>query len=166
MSGAWLNFTIVVFVQLFLFIAGAYFEKRLSNIVRILGLSVLIGTVFGALIDLILGKFFGLHSYTLGFGTVFLILNWILLNGFFVANILLAQRMRLSYFYIWTIILVATYEIPNHFFRVWTWEFALPPLQFLIILSAGYFGGAILVAIISHVFFGYRFLFIDNLLKK
>lgn len=162
----WLNFSIVVFVQLVLFVISAYYQKRLSDIPRILGLSVLIGIVFGALVDFILGKFFGLHSYTLGFGVVFLILNWILLNGLFVANTLLAERMRLPYFYLWTIILVAAYEIPNHFFRVWTWEFQLSPIVFLIVLSAGYFGGAILVAVISHVFFGHRFLFIDNLLKE
>lgn len=162
----WLNFAIIILVQLLLFTAHAYYEKRLSDVPRILGYGVLIGIVFGIPFDLVVGKFFGLHSYALGFGAFFLILNATLSYGLFAANTLLMQRARLVHFYIWTIGIVAVYETTNLFFRVWTWEFALPDIAFLIVLSAGYFGGAILVAVISHVFLGHRFFFIDTVLKK
>jgi len=161
-----LNFAIVIFVQLLLFITCAYHEKKLSNVPRILGWGVLIGIAMGLSFDLVLGKFFGLSSYALGFGAFFLIINAALSYGLFAANILLLQRVRLAHFYIWTVVIVAVYEITNHFFRVWKWELGLPPIEFLIVLSVGYFGGAILVAIISHVFLGHRFFFIDNFLKK
>lgn len=163
---AWLNFAVVIFTQLFLFIICALHEKKFSDAPRILGWGVLIGIVMGLSFDLVLGKLFGFSSYALGFGAVFLIVNGALSYGLFVGNILLLQRARLMQFYIWTIVIVAVYEITNYFFRVWTWKFALPPIEFLTILSAGYFGGAILVAIISHVFLGRQFFFIDNFFKK
>lgn len=165
MSEAWLHFGVVIFVQFLLFIICAFHEKRLSDALRILGWGVLIGIAMGLSFDLVLGKFFGFSSYALGFGAPFLIVNGALSYGLFVGTILLLQRVRLVPFYIWTIGIVVVYEITNHFFRVWTWKFALPPIEYLIVLSAGYFGGAILVAIISHVFLGRRFFFIDNLLK-
>lgn len=37
MSEAWLNFTVVIFVQLLLFLACAYHQKRFSDVPRILG---------------------------------------------------------------------------------------------------------------------------------
>ncbi|MFA5877555.1 MAG: hypothetical protein WC880_04315 [Candidatus Paceibacterota bacterium] len=166
MLEAWLNFTIVVFMQLLLFIIHAYYAKKLSDVPRILLWGALIGIVIGMLFDLVLGKFFGLHSYTLGFGLFFLSLNVALSYGLFAANILLMQYVRLPYFFLSIIIVMAVYEITNHFFRVWAWNFVLPRFEFLMVLLAGYFGGAILVAIISHVFLGHRFFFISNLLKK
>jgi len=166
MSEAWLHFAIVFFVLLLLFIIHAYYEKKLSDTPRILGQGILSGIVFGLLFDLVLGKFFGLWSYTLGFGAFFLTLNAALLYGLFAANILLMQQVRLLHFYIWMMIVAAVFEITNLFFHVWTWEFILPPIQFLIVLSAGYFGGAILVATVWHVFLGHRFFFIDTSLKK
>ena len=166
MSEAWLNFGIVVFIQLILFIIHAYYEKSLSDIPRILGWSIPVGIVVGVLFDLIVGKFFGFHSYALGFGAFFLILNGALSYSFFAANILLMQRVRLVHFCIWAVVIAAFYEIPHHFFRVWTWELPLPShIEFLIVLLAGYVGGAILMAAGWRIL-GHRFLFIDNLLKK
>jgi len=166
MLEAWSNFTVIIIIQLLLFIFCAYYEKRLSDAPRILGLGVFTGIIFGLLFDFIIGKLFGLHSYVLGFGVLFLILNAALSYGLFAATILLIQRVQLIHFYIWTFVIVAVYEIANHFFRVWTWEFVLSHDQFLIVLSVGYFAGAILIATVWHFFLGHRFLFIDNLLKK
>ena len=167
MQEAWLNFIIVFFVQLLLFITHAWYEKKLSEIPHILGRGFLIGIVLGLLFELGLGKFLGFWSNTLGFGIFFLTLNTALLYGLFAANTLLMQQTRLIHFYIWTMIVAGVSEITNIFFHMFTWEFSyLPPIEYLIILSAGYFGGAIFVAIISHVFFGRHFFFLDNLFKK
>ncbi|MFA6273728.1 MAG: hypothetical protein WC662_01050 [Candidatus Paceibacterota bacterium] len=166
MSEAWLNFIIVIFVQFLLFVIHAYYEKKLSDVPRILRKSVLSGIVLGLLLDLIFGKFFGLFSYTLGFGAFFLILNAALLYGLFVANTLLMQRVRLAHFFIWTMVVAAVFEITNLFFHMWTWEFVLPPVEFLIFISAVNFGPAILIATVWHVFLGHRFSFINNLFKK
>jgi len=167
MSEAWLNFIIVVFIQLIFFVTHAYYRKKLADIPRILGWSIPIGIIVGILFDLIVGKFLGFHSYALGFGTLSLILNGAFLYSFFVANVLLMQRTRLAHFCIGAIVIAMFYEIPHHFFRVWTWELPFPPhIEFLIVLLAGYIGGTILVAIISHILLGRHFLFIDDLLKK
>ena len=171
MTEPWLNFAVVIFAQLLFFIAHAYYAKKLSDMPRILGLGVCIGVVMGLLYDLVLGKFLGLASYTLGFGAFFLIVNGALSYGLFAASTLLMQHARLRYFFPWIIVLIAVYEITNHFFRVWTWEFThllvyLPPIEFLLILLVGYFGGAMFVAVLSYAFLGCRFFFIDNLLKK
>ena len=166
MSEAWLNFSIVVFIQLLFFIIHAYYSKKLSDAWRILGLGILIGMMVGLFSDLVLGKFFGLWSYTLGFGALSLILSAAFVYGLLVANTLLMQRARLSHFFVWTMIVGAVYEISNYFFHVWTYEFVLSPTGFLIFLLIGYFGTAIVIAIISHVFIGRRFFFIKNLLKK
>ena len=171
MLEAWLNFAVVIFAQFLFFIAQAYYTKKLSAVPRILGVGVCIGIVMGLLYDLVLGKFFGLASYTLGFGVVFLIINGALSYGLFAASTLLMQRARLRDFFPWLIALIAVYEITNYFFRVWTWEFEhmlvyFPSIEFLLILLIGYFGGAMFVAMLSHTFLGRRFFFIDNLLRK
>src|SRR4051812_29896173 len=103
MSEAWLHFTIVVFVQLLFFIICAYYEKRLSDIPSLLGWGVLTGIVFGTLLDRVVGEFFGLSEYELGFGAFFLIINAALSYGLFAATILLLQRARLLQFYGWTL---------------------------------------------------------------
>ncbi|MEI7689167.1 MAG: hypothetical protein WCI91_03205 [Candidatus Nomurabacteria bacterium] len=166
MSGAWLNFIIVVFTQLFLFLVYAYYEKKLSEIPMILGLGVLIAIVLGIPFDLIVGKFFGLHSFSLEFGIFFLIINSIFSYGLFASSILLLQNVQLSQFILWNILIISTYETTNILFPVWTWKFKLPHTEFLIILLIGYLAGAIFVVAISHILFERRFLFIDKLFKK
>lgn len=167
MSEAWLNFIIVIFVQLLLFVIHAYYEKKLSDVPVILWRGVISGIVLGLLFELVLGKFLGLWSNTLGVSSLFLMLNAALLYGLFAANTLLMQRARLSHLYIWTMVVAAVSEITNLFFHMFTWGFSyLPHIEYLIVLSIGYFGGAILVAVISHTFLKRRFFFIDNLLQK
>jgi hypothetical protein len=166
MSEAWLHFASIISVQFLLFIFCAFYEKKLSHISRVLGQGILTGLIFGLAFDLIVGKFLGFHSYLLGFGVSFLILNAALSYGIFAANILLLKDVRLVRFYIWTLVIVTVYEITNHFFRVWTWEFSSSPFEFLIVLLVGYLAGAILIIMAWHLFIKYRFLFVDNLLHK
>jgi hypothetical protein len=166
MSEAWVHFTIVAFIQLALFVAYAYYQNRLTEALRILGWGALIGIVFGLPLDLIAGKYFGLYMYTLGFTPAFLILNWVVLNGLFAANTLLAQNLRLSYFFVWTLVLMVAHEVPNYFFRVWTWQFSSSPIEYMIVLIIGYFVGAAVGALVWHVSFRYRFVFINNLLRS
>lgn len=166
MLEAWLNFIIVVFIQFVLFLIHAYYEKKLSDVPRILGQGVLSGIVLGPLFDLVFGKFFGLCSYTLGFGALFLILNGALLYGLFAAHALLMQQSRLLHFCIWIMVVVAVFEIANLFIPLWTYAFRVPSIEFLIIVSVGNLGAAVLVAVVWHVFLGHKFLFIDNLFKK
>lgn len=166
MSEAWLNLAIVAFVQFVLLIVYAYHQKRLAEVPRMFGRGALIGIIFGLPLDLIVGKHFGLYAYTLGFTPTFLILNWAVLNGLFAANTLLGQRLRLPCFFIWTLVLMVAHEVPNYFFRVWTWQFSFPPIEHVTVLLVGYFVGAVVGAIVWRVCFGQRFIFIDDLLKN
>jgi hypothetical protein len=165
MQVEWINFIIVIFTQLLLFIICAYYEKKFSEILPVLGWGTLIAIIVGIPFDLVVGKLFGIHSFALGFGVFFLIINAIFSYGLFTANILLLEHARLPQFILWNIVIVAVYEIVNSFFTVWTWKFTLPPIKFIIVLLVGYFMGAILIAIISHIFLKRRFLFIDKLIK-
>lgn len=163
MQEPWVNFIIVFFVQLLLFIIHASYEKKLSEIPEILGRGLISGIVLGLLFELGLGKFLGFWSNTLGFGAFFLMLNVTLLYGLFAANTLLMQRTRLIYFYIWIMIVAAVSEITNIFFPMFTWKFtSLPLVEYLIVLSAGYFVGAILIAMTWHILFHYRFRFLTR----
>ena len=166
MPEVWLNFIIVIFTQLILFVVCGWYTKKLSNLPSILGRGFLIAIVIGIPFDLIMGKLFGLHSFYLGFGILFLIVNSALSYGLFASNILLLQHVRLPHFILWNIIVVAVYEIINNFFPVWKWGFVLSSAKFVMILLVGYLGGAIFVVLISHILLGRRFLLIDNLFKK
>ena len=165
MSGLWLYFTVVFFMQLLLFLIHAYYEKKLANVPRVLWRGAITGIVFGPLFDLT-GKYLGLVSYALGFGPFFLILNAILLYGLFFANILLMRQARLLHFFLWTTIVVAVFETTNLFIRLWTYTFAVPSLEYFIIAFGAPLGLAMIIAITWHVLFGYRFVFIDNVTKK
>ena len=163
MQELWINFIIVFFVQLLLFIIHAWHEKKLSDIPHILGRGLLSGIVLGLLFELGLGQFLGLWSNTLGFGTFFLMLNVALLYGLFAANTLLMQRARLIHFYTWTMIVAVVSEITNLFFHMFTWEFtSLPLIKYLIVLSVGYFVGALLIAMTWHILLQYRFRFLTR----
>jgi hypothetical protein len=145
MSQAWLNFGISFFIQLLFFIVSAFYKKRFTRISHIIKWSIPIGLIFGLSFDLIFGKFLGLHSYVLGFGIPFLILNAVLSYGLFTANILLIQPAKTLIFIGWTIIVMAVYEITNIFFHVWTWNFYISTVQLIIVLSVGYLIGAAVI---------------------
>lgn len=151
MSEAWLDFVMMILIQFLIFVVFVLYRKRFSEIPRLLVQGFLIGIPFGLGFDLILGKYLGLSSYVLGFNAPFLILNAIVSYGLFAANILLLKQMRLHYLLLWTLFITAVYEVANLFFRVWTWEFSLPIIPFLIVLAVGYSGGAIFAIGLSNV---------------
>ena len=166
MFGPWLDFTVVILVQLVLFIIHAWYEKRLSDVPKILAWGMGIGLLFGIVFDLVIGKYVGLYSYVLGFNITFLIPNGILSYGFMQANVLLMQKVPLPHFYIWTVLVALVYEITNYYFVVWTWEFATPKVELLIVHSLLYIGIALLMAGIWHFVIGYRFNFIEAVCNK
>jgi Na+/citrate or Na+/malate symporter len=165
MIEAWINFAVVIFVQLLLFIVHACYEKRLHEVPKILGRSIFIGIFFGVLFDLVVGKFIGVYTYVLGFGPFFLVINGALSYGLMQANTLLMQKARLSHFYIWTVIVGVVYEVTNYYFRVWTWEFSSTNVELLIVHSFGYVGLAFIMATVWHIW-GHRFIFIEKALAK
>jgi hypothetical protein len=152
MLEAWMNFGAMIFVQLLLFLAFAYLEKKVPKMLPILGRGVLIGMVMGLSFDLVLGKSLGFNSYVLGFGAFFLVINAALSYGIFAATILLFSQEQLLRFCFSTILVTLIYEITNLFFHVWTWQLMLPPIQFLAVLLVGYLGGAFFVVILDKVF--------------
>ncbi|MEX0917175.1 MAG: hypothetical protein WDZ90_01485 [Candidatus Paceibacterota bacterium] len=162
----WLNFVVVIFIQLLLLIVYACYKKKLSDVPRILGLGIVIGMGVGLLSDLVLGKFFGLWSYALGFSSLPLMLTAVFVYGLFSASILLMQHARLLHFFVLTMIMMVVYETTNYFFRVWSYELTLPFLGLLAFLIVGYFTTAVFVAVTGHVFFKHRFFYIDTLLKS
>ena len=163
MFNLWLNFAAMFLVQIFLFIVHAYFEKRLADVPRILWQGALSGIVPGLLCDLIFGKYLGLATYALGFGPLFLILNAVLLYGIFAANVLMMQHARLLHFCIWTTVVVTFFEITNLFTLSYTYAFAVPSLEYIIVAFVGPLGVAIVISLSWHILFGYRFVFIDNM---
>lgn len=158
----WLNFAIVGFVELILFIACAIYEKRSSDAPRLLFLGILAGMPLGLISDFVL---WGTYSYPLGYGWFYLFLNAAIVYGLFTATVLLLQQVRLLRFAIWSIAMVAVYEITNHFFPVWAYN-VTPFLGLLAFVLVGYFATAVFIALICHLFFRYKFQFIDNLLKR
>jgi len=166
MSEMWFNFGVVILTQFLLFIVHAYYEKRLKDVPKILLISMLIGIPFGILFDIVVGEFLGLYSYELGSGIFFLAINGALSYGLMQANALLMQRAHMLHFYVWTIIVGVVYEITNHFFRVWTWEFGSVWFETFIVHSFGYTGLAVLMALVWHFILGHTFTFIENLSKK
>ncbi|MEK7531741.1 MAG: hypothetical protein AAB545_02330 [Patescibacteria group bacterium] len=166
MTEAWLDFSVVVLVQLLLFLVHAHYEKRMAETPRILARGILIGIFFGVFFDLLVGKVFGLYTYTLGFGLGFLTINGALSYGFMQANALLMERARFFHFYVWTIVVGIVYEMTNFFFPVWSWEFGSPITELIVVHAFGYIGLAILMALTWHLFLGHKFTFIENLLKQ
>ncbi|MEK7638555.1 MAG: hypothetical protein AAB388_00160 [Patescibacteria group bacterium] len=158
MSGAWLNFSIVVLIQLVFFVLFANYQKRLPEVPKILVYGIIVGAVIGLTYDLVLGKYFGLVSYLLGFGANFLLVNAALSYGLFVASILLMQKVSTIHFTIWLSILVAVYETANYFFPVWAYEFILSPLPMFILWLVGYSSAAILASFIANQIFKHPFM--------
>lgn len=151
MSEVWINFGILLLVQLFIFVAFAFYEKKLTSIWRALVKGFLIGIPFGLSFDLVLGKLLGLSTYALGFEIPFLLFNAVLSYGIFAATILLLRRQPL-YFFAATLLITALYEFANVFLRVWEWHFPVPTALFPALLGIGYLAGAVLVVGMDHLF--------------
>lgn len=159
---AWIDFAIVGCAALLLFIVCAFTEKRGSDALRILLLGIPLGTALGLLSDFVLS---GTYTYPLGYGVPYLILNAAVVYGFFTATVLLLQRAPLLRFCIWILAMIAAYEIPNHFFPVWTYE-VTPFLGWLSFVLVGFFATAGCIALVSHFCFRYRFRCISDLARS
>jgi len=165
-SAAWLNYVVVLFVMFLVVLLHAYREKKSAELPRILLLGALSGIVPGILADLIFGKYLGLATYALGFGLPFLIFNGFVGYGLFAANTLLMQRARLAQFCIWTVIITAGCEITNLFTHSWTYLYPAPSIGYWIVAFGCPLALAMVMAAAWHILFGYRFVFIENLLGK
>ena len=157
LADIWINFGVVVFVQLCFFFITALYYKKLKEIPLILLYSVIIGTLIGLVYDLSLGKNLGLFSYSFGFEIPYLLLNASMSYGLFVASVLLLQSVQNLHFTIWLSALVIVYEITNLYFPVWTYEFSLPILPFFILCLIGYSSGALLASAVAHLVFKHPF---------
>ncbi len=153
MSAAWISFGVVIFIQFVFFVLCAFYYKKIRATPRILLLGIVLGTAIGLLYDNLLGKYFGLFSYTLGFETIFLLLNASLSYGLFVATTLLVQKVSTVHFVAWLSALIAVYEIANYFFPVWSYNFTLPLIPFFILCLVGYSSGALLASLASKFIF-------------
>jgi hypothetical protein len=166
MSEHWINFSIVILVQFVLFIVHAWYEKRLREVPRILGLSIAIGIPFGVVFDLVVGKFLSFYDYKLGFGLFFLTINGAFSFGLMQANTLLMEKVSFLHFYLWTIFVGLVYEITNHLHRVWTWDFGTQFIELFVVHAFGYIGLALLMALTWHTSTRHRFAFISNFLGR
>jgi hypothetical protein len=151
-SEAWLNFVVVIFIQVLFFIFLAYYQKKFSVAPHVLWQGAFIGFVFGLVLDHTVGKYLGLSSYVLGFGLFFLCLNALFSYGLFSATILLFQDVRPRLLFAWSSFIMVVYETANYFFPVWVWKLPVPPITFVIVLLVGYFGGALLVVTLARFF--------------
>ena len=142
----------------------------------LLGLGILSGAVLGLFSDIVFGKFLGLWSYTLGFDLPFLLVNAVLLYGLFAAHVLLMQRVRMLHFIAWVLASGVVFEVSNYYFPLWTYHFfdatywtvpvMVPPVELLIVVSAGYVATAFTIATIAHVFLGHRFALIERYMNR
>ena len=165
MSGLWFNFAVLILIQFVVFLIHAHYEKKLADVPRVLWQGALTGIVYGPPVDLIVGKYLGIGTYLLGFGPFFLILLAVLGWGLGFANIFLMQRARLLHFCIWMMIVIVVSEILNVFLPLWTWPFAMLSVEYVIMALVAPLVLAMIVALAWHVLFGYRFVFIDNVIK-
>lgn len=166
MSGLWLNFVVLIFVQLCVFLIHAWYEKKLADVPRVLWRGALSGLVFGLPSDLIGGQYFGLATYLLGFGPLFLIPLAILGWGLGAANVLLMQKAGLLHFCLWMMVVIMVSEVVNRFFPLWTFPFANASIEYVIIALLSPLVWGMAVALAWHMLFGYRFVFVDNVLKR
>lgn len=165
MNEAWSDFGIIILTQFILFIVLAIVEKRTGEIPMTLIRGIIIGTVLGLIYDLILGKYFGFFSYSLGFDSEFILTNSVLSYGLFTASVLLIQKQQVEYFLIWFVLLIAIYETTNHFFPVWKYKFTLSPLPYSTLLLVGYSSGALFASFIAHRIFRHPFILNINNVK-
>lgn len=157
MSVAWTSFGVIIFTQFIFFVLSAVYYKKLQDIPRLLLLGIILGTAIGLLYDILLGKYLGLFSYTLGFNTTFLLLNASLSYGLFLATTLLVQNASAIRFVVWLSVLIVIYEIANVFFPVWAYTFSLPLLPSFILCIVGYSSGALLASAIARTLFKHPF---------
>ncbi len=162
-SDNFLNFTVVILVQLVVFILHACIVGEKQNILLYLKRGCILGLPFGIIFDLIIGKYIGIFDYQMGFETPFLILNGIGSYGLMMANVLLIRKHPALYVYLWTISLGVVYEVANYLFPVWEWTFATAPYEYFIVTLAGYAGLSLLMTCTLRIVYGIKFRYIDLL---
>lgn len=121
-----IHFFVVSTVQLFFFLFQLKVVKSKIKVISALKKGVIIGLPFGITFDLIVGKYFSVFTYEIGFPLWFLVLNGLLSYGFMFANVFLFQETQkevLHHAYGWVVSMAIVYEIANHFFPVWEWTF-------------------------------------------
>ena len=79
---------------------------------------------------------------------------------------MLMRRARLVHFCIWITAIIAVFELTNLFIRLWTYTFAVPSLEYFVVAFVAPLGLTIVIAAAWQLSFGYRFFFIDNLIRR
>ena len=144
------------------FLTIAYFCRRDKKQIRqALFYSALTGLLVGVISDLLWEKFLGLWSYALGYEVLPLFATAVCIWGLFSATVLIMNELRLIHFSIAVMVMMLTYEIPNYFLEVLTYEFNIPIFWFLTFLIIVNF-----IAMVWHIFPGKRFRVIAVLQKK
>ena len=130
----------------FFFFARALHPKS-GSLRQTIGI-LLVGTVFGIVFDLVVGKYLGVFEYRLGFDGGFLFVNGLFSYGLMASTVYLLRRSTFLRFYFWTELLASVYEIGNVFFPVWRWTFASSSLvEEAVLIGAAYCGLAMLMGI-------------------
>lgn len=135
-----LNFIILVSLQLLFFIVHAWRVGEKDKISQYLVKGMTIGLPFGVIFDLIVGKYFGLFDYELGYVMWFLVINGIFSYGFMIANVFLLRKHSTIDMYLWSAGLGLTYEVINFFFPVWEFTFATPWIEYSTVILILYIG--------------------------
>ncbi len=141
-----LSFIAVIFVQVLFFIAHSIFVGEGRTILKHLWQGMLLGLPFGIVFDLIIGDFFGMYEYKLGFDFWFLVINGVFSFGFMMANVRLLYHHTVKHMYTWSVALAIVYETANYFFPVWNWSFmSSTPLEFAFVILVAYAGITVLM---------------------
>jgi hypothetical protein len=147
----WINFFVVICVQLLFFLILLYQKRTFKTITPGLILkSVAAGVVFGMAFDLLVGRYLGIFSYALHFQPLFLVINGTLSYGLWFLTLWLLQSERFLSFCGWNIALGLVYEVTNHFYPVWSLTFGGSFLyQASMVILVEYCGLALLVAFVA-----------------
>jgi hypothetical protein len=148
----WIDFSIIIVIQFILFLAIAYKNNDTRYSLKMLPVCLLLGIPFGLLFDIVFGQYLDIYHYRLGFGVGFLIINGALSYGLGIATVCALRNQTFLYFYGWTVLIGALYELGNYFFPVWSWSFFPDPfIQTLILISAAYCGLFVLNALVLKI---------------
>ena len=147
----WINFLVVICTQLLFFLLLAYQKRAFKEITPgVIVKNIGAGVVLGMMSDLFIGKYLGILNYVLGFHLLFLIMNGALAYGLWFLTLRLLRSESVLSFLVWNTVIALIYEVVNHFYPVWQWTFEGSFLhKASMILIVGYWGPALLVALIA-----------------
>jgi len=147
MTDPLVDFTILVSLQLVLFIAQAVVVGEKGSILSYLLKGMALGLPFGIAFDLIVGQYFGLFTYVLEYQFWFLVINGIFSYGFMIANVMLMRKCSFIPMYLWSAGLGLALEVVNHFFPVWEFTFGSALVEFKMVVFCLYIGLAWLMMV-------------------